>query len=80
MNCSTLWQMQEGWLGALTSCSSPWRMDQLDLLDIEEILTLRSISQRCAERIGNAAHILEAQNKILYEEERANDKPRENER
>jgi hypothetical protein len=55
-------------------------MDQLDLLDIEEILTLRSISQRCAERIGNAAHILEAQNKILYEEERANDKPRENER
>lgn len=80
MNCSTLWQMQEGWLGALTSCSSPWRMDQLDLLDIEEILALRSISQRCTEHIGDAAQILEAQNEILYTEERANAKPRENER
>lgn len=72
--------MQEGWLGALTSCSSPWRMDQLDLLDIEEILALRSISQRCTEHIGDAAQILEAQNEILYTEERANAKPRENER
>lgn len=72
--------MQEGWLGALTSCSSPWRMDQLDPLDIEEILALRSISQRCTEHIGNAAQILEAQNEILYTEERANAKPRENER
>ena len=72
--------MQEGWLGALTSCSSPWRMDQLDPLDIEEILALRSISQRCTEHIGNAAQILEAQNEILYTEERANAKPREHER
>ena len=54
--------------------------DQLDPLDVEGILALSSISQRCAERIGNAAHILEAQNKVLYEEERANAKPRENER
>ena len=54
--------------------------DQLDPLDVEGILALRSISQRCAERIGNAAHILKAQNKVLYEEERANTKPRENER
>ena len=34
--------------------------DQLDPLDVEGILALRSISQRCAERIGNAARILEA--------------------
>ena len=54
--------------------------NQLDPLDVEGILALRSISQRCAERIGNAAHILEAQNKVLYEEERANAKPRENKR
>lgn len=55
-------------------------MDQLDPLDIEEILALRSISQRCTEHIGNAAQILEAQNEILYTEERANAKPREHER
>lgn len=54
--------------------------DQLDLLDVEGILDLRSISQRCDGRIGNAAHILEAQNKVLYEEERANAKPRKSER
>ena len=54
--------------------------DQLDPLDVEGILALRSISQRCAKHIGNAAHILEAQNKVLYEEERANAKPRKNER
>ena len=45
--------------------------DQLDPLDVEGILALRSISQRCAERIGDAARILEAQNEILYAEERA---------
>ena len=33
-----------------------------------------------AERIGDAARILEAQNEVLYAEERANAKPRENER
>ncbi|WP_314026650.1 hypothetical protein [Olsenella uli] len=44
--------------------------DQLDPLDVEGILALRSISQRCAERIGDAARILEAQNEILYAEER----------
>lgn len=44
--------------------------DQLDLPDVEEVLALRSISERCAERIGDAARILEAQNEILYVEER----------
>lgn len=54
--------------------------DQLDPLDVEGILALRSISQRCAGRIGDASRILKAQNEILYAEERANAKPRENER
>lgn len=40
--------------------------DQLDPLDVEGILALKSISERCAERIGDAARILEAQNEILY--------------
>ena len=44
--------------------------DQLDLLDVEGVLALRSISERCAKRIGDAARILEAQNEILYVEER----------
>lgn len=44
--------------------------DQLDLPDVERVLALRSISERCAERIGDAARILEAQNEILYVEER----------
>lgn len=52
--------------------------DQLDPLDVEGILALRSISERCAERIGEAARIPEAQNEILYAEERANFRPREN--
>ena len=54
--------------------------DQLDPLDVEGILALRTISERCAERIADAARILEAQNEVLYAEERANAKPRENER
>lgn len=54
---------------------SPARADQLDPLDVEGILALRSISQRCAERIGDAACILEAQNENLYAEERAGAKP-----
>lgn len=54
--------------------------DQLSPLDVEGILALRSISERCAERIGDAAQILEAQNEVLYAEERANAEPRENER
>lgn len=45
--------------------------DQLDPLDVEGVLALRSISQRCADRIGDAMRILEAQNEILYAEERA---------
>lgn len=45
--------------------------EQLDPLDVEGILALRSISERCAGRIGDAARILEAQNEILYAEERA---------
>lgn len=44
--------------------------DQLDPLDVEGVLALRSISERCAERIGDAARILEAQNEVLYAEER----------
>ena len=39
--------------------------DQLDPLDVEGILALRSISERCAERIGEAARILEAQNEVF---------------
>ena len=54
--------------------------DQLDSLDVEGILALRLISKRCVERIGDAARILEAQNEVLYAEERAKVKPRENER
>ena len=50
--------------------------DQLDPLDVEGILALRSISQKCAERIGDAARILEAQNEILYAEERATNQNR----
>lgn len=44
--------------------------DQLDPLDVEGFLALRSISERCAKRIGDAARILETQNEILYAEER----------
>ena len=51
--------------------------DQLDPLDVEGILALRSISERCADRIGDAARILEAQNEVLYTEERAKAKLRE---
>ena len=47
--------------------------DQLDPLDAEGILALRSISERCAGRIEDASRILEAQNEILYVEERGND-------
>ena len=54
--------------------------DQLDPLDVEGILALRSISERCAERIGDAARIPEAQNEVLYAEERTKVKPHENER
>lgn len=52
--------------------------DQLDPLDVEGVLALRSISERCAERIGDAARILEAQNEVLYAEERNSAKPSEN--
>lgn len=45
--------------------------DQLDQLDVEGILALRSISERCAGRIEDASRILKAQNDILYAEERA---------
>ena len=47
--------------------------DQLDPLDVEGALALRSISERCAERIGDAARILEAQNEVLCAKERGND-------
>ena len=46
--------------------------NQLGPLDVEGILALGSISQRCA------ARILEAQNEVLHAEERAGDIPREN--
>ena len=39
--------------------------DQLDPLDAEGILALRSISERCAGRIGDASRIPEAQNKVF---------------
>lgn len=42
--------------------------NQLDPLDLEGILALRSISQRCADRIGDAMRILEAQNEVFYAE------------
>lgn len=45
--------------------------DQPDPLDVKGSLALRSISERCAERIGDAARILESQNEVLYAEERA---------
>lgn len=45
--------------------------DQLGPLDVEGILALRSISERCAERIDDATRILEAQNEAPYAEERA---------
>ena len=44
-------------------------LDQL--LDVEGVLALRAISQRCAERVGDAVRILEAQNEAIYAEERA---------
>lgn len=47
------------------------RADQPDPLDVEGILALRSISERRANRIGDAMRILKAQNEILYAEERA---------
>ena len=42
--------------------------NQLDPLDVEGILALRSISERCAARIGDAARILEEQNEVFYAE------------
>lgn len=39
--------------------------DQLDPLDVEGILALRSISERCAGRIEDASRILEAQNEVF---------------
>ncbi len=42
--------------------------NQLDPLDVEGILALRSISERCAGRIEDAARILEAQNEVFYAE------------
>lgn len=39
--------------------------DQLDPFDVEGILALRSISERCAGRIGDASRIPEAQNKVF---------------
>lgn len=53
--------MREGWRGGWTSWTP---------LDAEGILALRTISEKCAERIGDAARILEAQNEVLYAEER----------
>lgn len=41
------------------------QLDPLDPLDVEGILALRSISERCAGRIGDASRIPEAQNKVF---------------
>lgn len=54
---------------------SPAHADQLDPLDVEGVLAPRAISERCAERIDDAARILEAQNEALCPEEWANVKP-----
>ena len=42
--------------------------NQLDPLDVEGILALRSISERCAGRIEDASRILEEQNEVFYAE------------
>ena len=42
--------------------------DQLDPPDVEGVLALRTISERCAGRIEDAARILEAQNEVFYAE------------
>lgn len=42
--------------------------NQLDPLDVEGILALRSISERCASRIEDASRILEEQNEVFYAE------------
>ena len=42
--------------------------DQLDPLDVEGILALRSISERCAGRIEDASRIPDAQNEVFYAE------------
>lgn len=49
--------------------------DQPDSLEAEGILALMSINERCVERIKNTARILEAQNEILYAEQRATSNP-----
>ena len=55
--------MREGWRGGLDQLlESMAHADQLDPLDVEGIVALRSISERCAERI------LEAQNEVFYAE------------
>lgn len=40
--------------------------DQLDPLDVEGILALRSISERCASYTGDATRILEAAERGLF--------------
>ena len=68
--------MPGGWRGGLDQLlESLAHADRLDPLDVEGILALRSISERCAERVGDAARILEARNEIFYAEERAGAKP-----
>lgn len=49
--------------------------DQPDSLDVEGILALMSISERCVEAHRDAARILEAQNEVLYAEEQATPNP-----
>ena len=39
--------------------------DQLDPLDVKGIVALRSISERCAKRIGDASRIPETQNEVF---------------
>lgn len=43
-------------------------IDQLDPLDVEGIVALRSISERCAGRIEDASRIPDAQNEVFYAE------------
>ena len=67
--CAALKVTRQGYY-AWKSRTPSAHADQLDPLDAEGILALRSISQSCAGRIGDAARILEAQNKVLYAKER----------
>lgn len=47
--------------------------DQLDVLEPDGVQALRLISTKCVERIEDTVGIIEAQNVVLYAEERGSD-------